>query len=61
MFTRHNQAIDKDGEGEVMFQDMLGKSFLFSAGDDLWKAKRKACSHAFYKERLLGMLDVLKS
>ena len=43
-----------------MFKDMLGNSFLFSKGDDVWKAKRKAISHAFYKDRLDNMLDVLK-
>ena len=26
----------------------------------MWKAKRKACSHAFYKDRLEHMLDTLK-
>jgi len=39
---------------------MLGHSFLTSKGDDLWKAKRKACAHAFYKDKLEAMLEVLK-
>jgi len=60
LFTTKNIAIDKTGETEMMFKDLLGNSFLFSKGDDLWKAKRKACSHAFYKDRLESMLDVLK-
>jgi hypothetical protein len=43
-----------------MFKELLGNSFLFGKGDDLWKAKRKACSHAFYKDRLTKMVGVLK-
>lgn len=38
----------------------MGNSFVFSKIDAGWKAKRKACAHAFYKERLVHMLDILK-
>ena len=38
----------------------MGESFLFSKANDNWRAKRKACSHAFYKERLVSMIEVLK-
>ena len=40
---------------------LLGESFLFSRGNEIWKAKRKACAHAFYKERLTLMMDTLKT
>ena len=39
---------------------MVGEAFVFSKGDELWKAKRQACAHAFYKERLVHMLEVMK-
>ena len=45
---------------ETMFRDSIGESFVFSKGDESWKAKRKACAHAFYKERLVLMLETLK-
>ena len=38
----------------------MGESFLFSKGDENWARKRKACAHAFYKDRLEKMMDVLK-
>ena len=60
LFTTKNNIIDKTGDTEILFKEMLGRSFLFSKGDEIWKSKRKACSHAFYKERMLGMLEVLK-
>ena len=39
---------------------MFGNSFFFSKGDDIWKKKRRASAHAFYKDRLVHMLDALK-
>ena len=36
----------------AFFEDLLGESFLFSKGDDKWRAKRKACSPGFYKDKL---------
>jgi 3-deoxy-D-arabino-heptulosonate 7-phosphate (DAHP) synthase len=38
----------------------LGNSFLFSPTDAVWYAKRKACAHAFYKDQLKIMMEVLK-
>ena len=35
-------------------------SFLLSKGDQVWKEKRKATAHAFYKERMIHMLECLK-
>ena len=43
-----------------MYKDILGNSFLFSPGDATWKAKRQACAHAFYKDRLMIMTEVLR-
>ena len=61
IFTNKNKIIDKTYTSEMVFADMLGKSFLFTKGDEIWKAKRKAVSHAFYKDRVESMLDVLKN
>ena len=43
-----------------MFEDAAGDAFLFSKGDEEWARKRKACAHAFYKDRLELMMEVLK-
>jgi len=59
-YTTKNDKIDKFGDSEIALKDMLGHSFLTSKGDDLWKAKRKACAHAFYKDKLDAMLEILK-
>lgn len=43
-----------------MFRNILGKSFIFARNDEVWKQKRKATSHTFYKDRMEHMLEVLK-
>ena len=60
LFTKQNKFIDKTGKFEEIFEDIMGKSFLFAKGDEDWNRKRKACAHAFYKDRMECMLEVLK-
>ena len=44
-----------------LFESLLGNSFLFASNNDKsWKEKRKACGHAFYKEKLLFMIENFK-
>ena len=45
----------------MTFEELLGKSFVFSKGDKKWETIRKACAHAFYKDRLKNMMLILKS
>ena len=60
LFTKKNSIYDKDGKFEAIFSAFMGESFLFSKANEAWKAKRKACAHAFYKSRLTHMLETLK-
>ena len=60
LLVKKNALYDKTGALHGVFSNLLGDSFLFSRADDVWKAKRKACSHAFYKDRMVHMLEVLK-
>ena len=39
---------------------LLGNSFLFASNNAKWKAKRQACSHAFYRNKLIGMMEHFK-
>jgi len=58
--TTKNQYFDKAPLQEKLFNKLLGKAFIFSPTDELWKAKRKACAHAFYKDRLTLMMETLR-
>jgi len=60
LFTTKNRITDKNIQTDMIFKDLLENSFLFSKGDDVWKAKRQACAHAFYKDQLKIMMEVLK-
>ena len=60
LFSTKNKFIDKDGTTLKMFEKLAGDSFLFAYGDETWKMKRKACAHAFYKDRLTLMVNTLK-
>ena len=61
MFVTHNKICDKTPSMITMIQrSFLNDAFLIGKGDDKWKAKRKASSHAFYKKRMEWMLQVLK-
>ena len=33
LFTKKNSIVDKTGGHQFMFEDLLGKSFVFSKGD----------------------------
>ena len=52
--------LDKHPGVFIMFRNILGKSFIFARNDEIWKQKRKATSHTFYKDRMEHMLEVLK-
>ena len=60
MIVTKNAQIDKTGAMKGVFQTLYGDSFVFSKTDDTWKKKRKATAHAFYKDRLVHMLDAFK-
>lgn len=60
LFVKHSAIADKNGLAEAATLDFFGRAFFFSKADELWKKKRKACSHAFYKDRMEHMLEVLK-
>ena len=60
LFGQKYSLLDKTGITMGNFRKLMGESFLFSPTNEAWKAKRKACAHAFYKERLLHMGEILK-
>lgn len=60
IFVGKNSLVDKTADSYLKFEKIIGQSFIFSKNDDSWRAKRKAMSHAFYKDRLEHMLQTLK-
>ena len=60
LFQTKNKVFDKDGEMAGHMKDLMGNSFLFSKGDEVWKQKRQATAHAFYKDRLVNLVEAQK-
>ena len=60
LYSISNRFIDKTGIIAQAFESAVGGSFLFTKGDHKWQTKRKACAHAFYKDRMERMMEVLK-
>lgn len=57
MVVTKNAQIDKTGAFEGIFKNFFGNSFVFSKTDDRWKIKRKGVAHAFYKDKLVVLID----
>jgi cytochrome P450 len=60
VFQTKNKIVDKTGVWQQVFEDLMPSAFVFQKGDDEWAAKRKASAHAFSRERLSNMMEVLK-
>ena len=60
IFSTKNKIVDKTGHFQQAFEDVAPNTFVFQIGDEDYAKKRKACAHAFYKDRLMCMLEVLK-
>ena len=60
LFTTKNKLVDKNGTFAQAFEDVAPTSFLFEPAAENWLAKKKAVGHAFYKDRLIKLVNVLK-
>ena len=60
MVVTKNTEIDRPDTILGLFYNMLGRSFLVMPTDDEWRAKRKGLAHAFFKDRLIVMMEKLK-
>jgi hypothetical protein len=59
LMTTKNSILNKGKEAWTLFYPILGDAFIFAPTNALWKKKRQATSHAFYKERMTDMLKTL--
>ena len=60
MMVTKNHLVDKNGRYSASVQNFFGQGFLFAPSDDKWKQKRKGIAHAFFKDKLIVMLEKLK-
>ena len=60
LYTRYNSLTDKRGQAQDLLAPVLGRALLFSKNDEIWKTRRNALKHVFYKDRLSHMLEIFK-
>ena len=60
LYTKYNSLTDKRGQAAEVLGPLMGNGLVLSKNDDLWKTKRKALSHVFFKNRLIHMLEIFK-
>ena len=60
MYTKHSTKVDKHQVHAEIRENMFTEIFTLMPTNDLWKARRKACSQMFYKDRLRVMTGIFK-
>ena len=60
LYTTKNKLLDKSQVIKAYFHELVGDSLGFGLADHLWKFQRKVLSQAFYKNKLMMMLDIVK-
>lgn len=61
IFVTQNSVLEKNEFVYNLMYDLLGDSFVMTKSDDVWKLKRNICAHAFYKDKLEGMTEVMRN
>jgi cytochrome P450 len=61
IFVTQNALLEKNDGVYNLVYDLLGDSFVMTKSDEVWKLKRKICAHAFYKEKLEAMTEVMRN
>ena len=60
MYTTKNKYFNKHPIIKDLTNCLLGKSILFAETSKEWKEARKTLSPAFYKGKLLGMIEIAR-
>ena len=57
---KFNKFFDKAFVTRGVFHQLTGDSILFEDSSEFWNNKRKKMSVAFYKDKLIKMVDIVK-
>jgi hypothetical protein len=60
IYIAKNKYFDKVDTVKTLLYHLMGDSILLSESTEAWSNKRKALSHAFYKDKLIGILETVK-
>lgn len=60
LYVTKNRFFEKDPFSAIQFGSLFGKSIVLSPSDEMWAKKRKVLGSAFYKDKLLKMVGVIR-
>lgn len=60
LYVTQNKYFDKSFVTRGVFHKLTGDSILFEDSSEFWNNKRKKMSIAFYKDKLIKMVDIVK-
>jgi len=60
LYTTYNKIFDKHPVIKNVTMELTGRSILFAETDELWKKRRDAIRPAFYKGKLIEMIETAK-
>ena len=60
LYVTKNKYFDKTKYTHDIFYPLMGDAILMSQSTEEWSHKRKSLSGAFYKDKLVKMLDIVK-
>lgn len=61
IFVTQNALLEKNLFVYNLTFDLLGDAFVQAQSNEAWKLKRKICAHAFYKDSLERMTEVMRN
>lgn len=59
LYIKKNKYFDKDVKMKNLLYDILGDTMVLDKSNEMWAAKRKSLSTAFYKEKMVKMLGTV--
>ena len=59
VYLKYNKYFDKSVKSKNMFFDLFGNGLLLTESNELWSQKSKHMSAAFYKEKMISMLETI--
>jgi hypothetical protein len=61
MFLEKGKYLDKHMRSYKIFKNLTGDGILFSPSNENWSIRRKSLTAAFYKDKLIKMIELMKS
>ena len=61
LYVQKNKFFDKQRLLKDILYPLVGDSVLLAKSDTEWQTRRKSLSQAFYKDKLIRMVDIVKS